>query len=70
MHYDIRKKLHLKIESYNIKRSDLFKKLGWGLHADKDGKLAIYGCETVDYKRFASSKTLKIVKAFKTRGTS
>ncbi len=66
VHHEIRRRPNLRIDSYNIKRSDLFKKLGWGLHADGNGKLAIYGCETKDYERLASSPTLRVVDAFRT----
>ncbi|MDP9484282.1 MAG: DUF6157 family protein [Actinomycetota bacterium] len=67
VHHEMRRRPDLRIENYNIRRSDLLKKLGWGLHADGDGKLAIYGCETEEYRRLASSSTLRVVDAFRTR---
>ncbi|MDP9439011.1 MAG: DUF6157 family protein [Actinomycetota bacterium] len=65
VHHKVRRRPDLKIQSYNIRRSALFRKLGWGLHADGEGKLAIYGCETEEYQRLASSPTLKVVDAFR-----
>lgn len=48
-----------------FRASPLTKRYGWGVHSDKDGKIAIYGCETTEYKRLAKDKTLKVVKAMK-----
>ncbi|MDP9480325.1 MAG: DUF6157 family protein [Actinomycetota bacterium] len=66
MHHEIRRKPYLRIESYNIRIKDLLKKLGWRLHADGEGKLAVYGCEAEEYGWLASSPTLRVVDAFKT----
>jgi hypothetical protein len=46
--------------------SPLTKRYGWGVHSDKDGKIAIYGCDTNEYKKFSKDKSLKVVKAMKT----
>lgn len=46
--------------------STLTKRYGWGVHNDKDGKIAIYGCDTNEYKKFSKDKSLKVVKAMKT----
>ena len=48
-----------------FRTSPLTKRYGWGVHNDKDGKIAIYGCETVEYKRFSEDKSLKVIKAMK-----
>ncbi len=45
--------------------SPLTKRYGWGVHSDKDGKIAIYGCETAEYKKFSKDKSLKVIKAMK-----
>jgi hypothetical protein len=48
-----------------FRASPLTKRYGWGVHCDKDGKIAIYGCDTKEYKKFAKDKSLKVVKAMK-----
>lgn len=48
-----------------MRTSPLTKRYGWGVHADKDGKIALYGRETKDYEKFARDKKLQIVKAMK-----
>ncbi len=48
-----------------FRSSPLTKRYGWGIHFDKDGKMAIYGAETNEYKNFSTDPTLKIVKAMK-----
>ncbi len=48
-----------------LRTSPLTKRYGWGVHHDKDGKVAIYGCETPEYKTFSKDKSLKVVKAMK-----
>lgn len=35
-----------------MRASMLAKKYGWGIHYDPDGRLAIYGMETEEYRRF------------------
>lgn len=50
-----------------FRASPLTKRYGWGAHSDKDGKLALYGCETEEYRTFAADKTLKVVRAMRTR---
>ena len=36
-----------------LRASSLTKKFGWGAHYNTDGKIALYGVETDEYKRFA-----------------
>lgn len=48
-----------------FRASPLTKRYGWGVHSDKDGRIAIYGCETAAYKTFSKDKNLKIVKAMR-----
>ena len=48
-----------------FRASPLTKRYGWGVHNDKDGKLAIFGVESADYKKFSKDKTLQVVKAMK-----
>lgn len=49
-----------------FRASPLTKRYGWGVHYDKDGKMAIYGCETMEYEKFSMDKNLKVIKAMKT----
>lgn len=48
-----------------FRASPLTKRYGWGIHSDKDGKIALYGCETSEYKKFLKDKSLKVIKAMK-----
>lgn len=48
-----------------FRTSPLTKRYGWGVHYDKDGKIALFGCETAEYKKFTKDKTLQILKAMK-----
>jgi hypothetical protein len=50
-----------------LRASPLTKRYGWGVHADKDGKVALVGCETNAYKKFLNDKNLKVVKAMKSK---
>ena len=48
-----------------FRASPLTKRYGWGVHSDKEGKIALYGCETTKYQKFATDEKLKVVKAMK-----
>ncbi len=48
-----------------FRASPLTKRYGWGVHNDKDGKMAIFGAESDEYKKLSKDKTLKVVKAMK-----
>jgi len=48
-----------------FRASPLTKSYGFGVHADGNGKMAIYGMETSDYEKFMADDTLKKVKAMK-----
>ncbi|MFA6058170.1 MAG: DUF6157 family protein [Taibaiella sp.] len=50
-----------------FRASPLTKRYGWGVHADKDGKIALVGSETNAYKKFLNDKSLKVVKAMKSK---
>jgi len=43
----------------------LTKRYGWGIHNDKDEKMAIFGAESSEYKKLSKDITLKDVKAMK-----
>ena len=50
-----------------LRASPLTKRYGWGVHYDKDGKIALYGCETNEYAGFTKNKKIKILKAMKSK---
>ncbi|WP_238718888.1 DUF6157 family protein [Pelagihabitans pacificus] len=50
-----------------LRASPLTKKFGWGVHADEEGKIAIYGAETEEYKDFLEDDSIKKVKAMRTK---
>ena len=39
-----------------LRASDLGKKYGWGIHSDAEGRVALYGVETAEYRELASGK--------------
>ena len=50
-----------------LRASALGKRYGWGLHHDEHGKVALYAVESKEYKRLASDKTIKNVKAMRSK---
>ncbi|MBK8278762.1 MAG: hypothetical protein IPK94_00940 [Saprospiraceae bacterium] len=48
-----------------FRASPLTKRYGWGVHNDNDGKMAIFGAESAEYKKLSKAKSLKVVKAMK-----
>ena len=48
-----------------FRASALGKKYGWGIHSDKNGKIAIYSVESKEYKSFASDEGIKHLKAMR-----
>ncbi|GAB4000813.1 DUF6157 family protein [Spirosoma daeguense] len=49
-----------------FRASPLTKRYGWGVHSDSEGKIALYGCQTPEYKAFSRNSSLKVIKAMKT----
>ncbi|HRP55546.1 DUF6157 family protein [Agriterribacter sp.] len=49
-----------------FRASPLTKTYGFGVHADNNGKMAIFGRETEQYKKFQHDPKLKKVKAMRT----
>jgi len=50
-----------------FRASPLTKRYGWGLHSDKNGKIAIYSADSETYQNFLSDKSLEKVKAMKSK---
>lgn len=40
---------------------------GWGVHSNPEGKIAIYGMESAEYKKFMTDKKLKVVNAMRSK---
>jgi hypothetical protein len=49
-----------------FRTSPLTKTYGFGIHADEQGKVAIYGMETEQYQKFQNDSTIKKVRAMRT----
>ena len=49
-----------------FRASPLTKRYGWGVHYDKEGRIAIYSAESAEYRKMVKDKTLKVIKAMKT----
>jgi hypothetical protein len=49
-----------------FRASPLTKRYGWGVHSNDEEKIALYSCDTAEYKKFAKDKSLEVVKAMKT----
>ena len=50
-----------------FRASPLTKKYGWGLHSDKDGKIALYSADSEAYAGYLSDRTVKKVKAMRSK---
>lgn len=48
-----------------LRSSDLGKRYGWGIHADGQGRLALYGVETPEYRELVTSDELTVRKAMR-----
>jgi Family of unknown function (DUF6157) len=48
-----------------FRASPLTKRYGWGVHNDKEGKIALFGLESEEYQKFIKNNELKVVKAMK-----
>ncbi len=50
-----------------FRASPLTKRYGFGIHNDKNGKIAMYGVETEEYAKFVSNKSIKKIKAMRSK---
>ena len=50
-----------------LRASPLTKQYGWGVHYDEKGHIAIYGCETKEYKVFSKNPEIKRLKAMNSK---
>jgi hypothetical protein len=50
-----------------MRASPLTKRYGWGVHCDKDGKMALIASGTTDYRTMMDNETLQHVKAMRNK---
>ena len=50
-----------------FRASPLTKQYGWGVHYDENAKIAVYGCETKEYKTFIKDNKIKKLKAMNSK---
>ncbi|ACU64155.1 DUF6157 family protein [Chitinophaga pinensis] len=50
-----------------FRSSPLTKRYGWGAHFDADGRMAIYAVESDEYQQYAKDRSLKQVKAMRSK---
>lgn len=48
-----------------LRASPLTKRYGWGVHSNGEGKIALYGVGTKEYRKFLADAGLKTVKAMR-----
>ncbi|WKA29388.1 DUF6157 family protein [Bradyrhizobium roseum] len=52
-----------------LRASGLGKRFGWGVHADAEGRIAIYGVDSKRYQALAKDAGIKQVRAMRTKRT-
>lgn len=50
-----------------FRASPLAKSYGWGIHSNEEGRIALYGMETDEYKKFKEDGGVKKVKAMRSK---
>lgn len=50
-----------------LRASALGKRYGWGIHHNAEGKIAVYGCNTSEYRDYLNQKEVKVVKAIRSK---
>ena len=50
-----------------LRASPLTKRYGFGIHSNKDGKVALYGRETMEYKKLIEDHSITKVKAMRSK---
>ena len=54
----------LKLEKYKLQRSELCSLLGWGIHGDEEGRLALVPIESSEYKSLLANPSITKKKAY------
>lgn len=50
-----------------FRASPLTKRYGWGVHSNKEGKIAIFGAETKEYEKLVSDSSVKKTAAMRSK---
>jgi len=50
-----------------FRASPLTKRYGWGVHSNEEGKIAMYGVDSEEYKRFLQDDSLEKTKAMRSK---
>jgi hypothetical protein len=50
-----------------LRSSPLAKQYGWGFHFDEQSRVAMYGCESEQYRTFTADDSVKHLKAMKSK---
>ena len=50
-----------------LRCSPLGKRYGWGIHCNELGKVALFAMESKEYKKLVNDKTIKHIKAMRSR---
>jgi hypothetical protein len=50
-----------------FRASPLTKRYAWGVHSNAEGKIAIYAADSKEYKQFSKDKTIKQLKAMRSK---
>ncbi|RNI30802.1 hypothetical protein EFA69_06760 [Rufibacter immobilis] len=50
-----------------LRASPLTKRYGWGVHANEEGKIALFALESAEYEKLSEDKALKVVKAMRSK---
>jgi hypothetical protein len=50
-----------------FRASPLTKQYGWGIHSNQEGKIAMYGAETKEYRKFIADHAVRKVKAMRSK---
>lgn len=55
----------LKLETFKLQRSELCSLLGWGIHGNKEGKLALVAVDSKEYNSLLNDNKITKKKAYK-----
>jgi len=50
-----------------FRASPLTKRYGWGVHCDQNGKVAIYGAESQEYRNMLANESIRKIRAMKSK---
>jgi hypothetical protein len=61
----LKKNTTLKLSTYMLQKSELCALLGWGIHGNEEGKLALIPAESEKYKELLNNPNISKKKAYK-----